>query len=177
MRIIKTSPYISATPQEESFSLIPTPKNKEDFLTLQTSEHRGVGGKFLDSYRMHPMAKRVVRFVSALFNICLQSPENKKNKNWLKHIWRLIQNLLDSVTHKFWHTSILSGPVLSDILRILKLVHSDGHWEQLLILSQEYKRSLGEEKSNSYISPQMFKFKLTTATMKVRSLKIDQIIC
>ena len=177
MRIIKTSPYISATPQEESFSLIPTPKNKEDFLTLQTSEHRGVGGKFLDSYRMHPMAKRVVRFVSALFNICLQSPENKKNKNWLKHIWRLIQNLLDSVTHKFWHTSILSGPVLSDILRILKLVHSDGHWEQLLIISQEYKRSLGEEKSNFYISPQMFKFKLTTETMKVRSLKIDQIIC
>ena len=177
MRIIKISPYISADPREESFSQIPTPNSKEDFITLQTSEHRGVGGKFLDSYRMHPMAKRVVRFVSALFNICQQSPENKKSKNWLKHIWRLIQNLLDSVLHKFWQTSILSGPVLSDILRILKLVHSGGHWDQLLIISQEYKRSLGEEKSNFYISPQMFKFELTVETMKIRSLKIDQIIC
>ena len=98
INIIHISPYILPHPQEQDFLAVSTPTSKEDFLTLKTAQYRGTGGEFLDCHRVHPMAKKIVRFMSALLDICQQESENKVQ---LLKAWKIIHHLLNQVTYKF----------------------------------------------------------------------------
>ena len=134
------------------------------------------------------MAKRAVRLVSNLFHICTGS----KNKNSIKNLWRIIQVLVQSVVYKFVHTCIFSWAVLSDIIKILRLLQLQDQWELLLQVSEEYKENLSKRlalqknhktlivRVNYYVEPRMFNFASITdktANLKIKTLGASQITC